>query len=128
MRGMRLAPEEGTLAIEAPSDAKSGAEAIAKITVTPGAGYHVNTAYPVKLSLTPPTGVTLAKSEFVSGGADGAAGDAATMSEQLLTFAVKLTAAQPGSYTVNGSFKFAVCNHDSCLPKTEPIAIAVAVK
>src|SRR5512140_350810 len=53
----RLQPQEGKLAIELPADAKAGAEAIAKVTVTPGAGYHVNTEYPTKLTLTPPQGV-----------------------------------------------------------------------
>jgi hypothetical protein len=56
----RLQPQEGKLAIELPADAKAGAEAIAKVTVTPGAGYHVNTEYPTKLTLTPPQGMTLA--------------------------------------------------------------------
>src|SRR3954469_10358446 len=39
----KLKPEEGKLAIELPADAKAGAESVAKITVTPGTGYHVNT-------------------------------------------------------------------------------------
>ena len=43
-------------------------------------------------------------------------------------FAVKLTPAASGSYTINGDFKFAVCDRDTCLPKREPIAIAVAAK
>jgi len=64
----KLKPEEGKLAIEPPADAKAGAESIAKITVTPGAGYHVNTEYPIKLTLTSTTGVALPKAEFVAGG------------------------------------------------------------
>src|SRR5712691_886188 len=63
----RLQPNEGTLAVEPPADAKAGAEAVAKITVKPGQGYHVNTEYPIKLTLTSPAGVTLAKAEFVAG-------------------------------------------------------------
>lgn len=123
----KLKPEEGKLAIEAP-DAKAGSEAVAKIVVTPGAGYHVNTEYPVKLTLTAPAGVTLAKSEFLAGGHDKGKGDTEVFDEKQLAIAVKLTPAQSGSYTINGSFKFAVCDKDQCLAKKETIAIAVAAK
>src|SRR5262245_13335301 len=105
----RLKPEEGKLAIEPPGEARSGSEAVARITVTPGKGYHVNTEYPIKLTLTPPTGVTLAKDQFVAGGRDKAKGDADALDEKQLAFAVKLTPASSGNYTINGKFKFAVC-------------------
>jgi hypothetical protein len=124
----KLRPEEGKLAIEAPADAKAGSEAVAKILVTPGAGYHVNTEYPIKLTLTPPAGVTLAKDKFVAGGHDKAQGDADALDEKQLAISVKLTAASSGSYTINGNFKFAVCDKDQCLAKQETIAIAVAAK
>lgn len=124
----RLKPEEGKLAIEPPADAKPGSEVVAKIVVTPGNGYHVNTEYPIKLTLSPPAGVTLAKDKFVAGGHDKAQGDAAALDEKQLAFAVKLTPAASGSYTINGNFKFAVCDRDQCLAKQENIAIAVAAK
>lgn len=124
----KLKPEEGNLAIDAPADAKAGAEAVAKITVTPGKGYHVNTEYPIKLTLTPQPGVALAKSELVAGGRVNGKGDADALDEKQLVLAVKLTPAASGSYTINGSFKFAVCDKDQCLAKKETIAIAVAAK
>jgi len=124
----KLKPEEGKLAIEPPADAKAGSEAVAKIVVTPGRGYHVNTEYPIKLTLTQPDGVTLAKATFVAGGHDNGKGDADALDEKQLAFAVKLTPAASGSYTINGSFKFAVCDKDQCLAKKETIAIAVAAK
>src|SRR5262245_21303293 len=68
----KLKPEEGKLAIQPPADAKAGAEAVARIVVTPGQGYHVNTEYPTKLTLTAPAVVTLAKDKFVAGGHDKA--------------------------------------------------------
>lgn len=123
----KLKPEEGKLAIE-PVSAKAGAEAVARITVTPGSGYHVNTEYPIKLTLTPPAGVTLAKDKFVAGGHDKAQGDADALDEKQLAFAIKLTPASSGDYTINGNFKFAVCDKDQCLAKQETIAIAVAAK
>ncbi|HEY6180287.1 MAG TPA: hypothetical protein VIX73_37855 [Kofleriaceae bacterium] len=125
---MKLKPEEGTLAVIVPPDAKAGAEAVARVTVTPGKGYHVNTEYPTKLQLTPPSGVTLPKAEFTAGGHDKAKGDAAELAEQGLVFAVKLTPTASGSYTINGKFKFAVCDASQCLPKKEAIAITVAAK
>lgn len=124
----KLAADEGKLAIVAPADAKAGAETVAKITVTPNTGYHVNTEFPTKLTLEAPEGVTLAKTEFKAGGADKNKGDADVFEEQSLELGVKLTAAKSGSYTINGTFKFAVCDKDSCRPKKETIAIQVAAK
>jgi hypothetical protein len=124
----KLKPEEGKLAIEAPGEAKAGSEAVAKITVTPGSGYHVNTEYPIKLTLTPPSGVALAKDRFTAGGHDKAKGDADALDEQQLVFAIKLTPSASGDYTINGNFKFAVCDKDQCLAKQENIAIKVAAK
>jgi hypothetical protein len=124
----RLKPDEGTLTIEVPADAKAGTETIAKVIVTPGAKYKVNVEFPTKLTLETTTGVTFAKAEMKAGGASKAKGDADQFDEKQLMFAVKLTPAQSGSYTINGSFKFAVCDKDQCLAKKEPIAIQVAAK
>jgi hypothetical protein len=124
----KLKPEEGKLAIEPPSEARAGSEAVARITVTPGSGYHVNTEYPVKLTLTQPDGMTLAKATFVAGGHDKGKGDTDAFDEKQLAISVKMTPAASGSYTVNGTFKFAVCDADQCLAKKETIAIAVAAK
>jgi hypothetical protein len=126
----RLAPEEGKLAIEVPADAKANAETIAKITVTASSTYKVNTEFPTKLTLETTSGVQLAKVELKAGGHDKAKGDADVFDEHELVFAVKLTPAASGSYTINGSFKFAVCDKagSTCLAKKEPIAIQVAAK
>lgn len=124
----KLKPEEGQLVIEPPGEVAAGSEAVARITVTPGKGYKVNTEYPTKLTLTPATGVTLAKDRFTAGGHDKAKGDADMMDEKQLTFAVKLTPAASGTYTIDGNFKFAVCDADQCLAKQENISIAVAAK
>jgi hypothetical protein len=124
----KLGPDEGKLAIVSPADAKAGTETIAKITVTPATGYHVNTEFPTKLTLETTEGVTFAKSELKAGGMDKGKGDADVFEEQSLELGIKLTAAKSGSYTINGTFKFAVCDKDSCRPKKETIAIQVAAK
>jgi hypothetical protein len=124
----RLKPDEGTLAVVAPTDVKAGTEAVARITVTPAKGYKVNTEYPIQLKLASVDGVTLAKDKFAAGGHDKAKGDADALDEKGLELSVKLTPAASGNYTINGKFKFAVCDHDQCLAKQETIAIAVAAK
>jgi hypothetical protein len=72
--------------------------------------------------------VTLAKAQLSAGGADKAKGDAEAFEERKMAFAVKLTPGASGNYTVNGTFKFAVCDKDQCRPKKETIAIAVAAQ
>ena len=123
----RLKPEEGKLQIEAPADAKAGSEVIAKVLVIPTDKYKVNKEFPTKLTLTPPAGVTLAKAEMKAGGADESKGDADAFDDRQLVFSVKLTP-QAGNHTIGGTFKFAVCDKDTCLAKKEQISIAVAAK
>lgn len=126
----RLLPEEGKLSIEVPATAQVGSETVAKVIVTPGAEFKVNVEFPTKLTIETPTGVTVAKAELKAGGADKAKGDADVFDEKQLAFTVKLTPGQSGSHTINGSFKFAVCDKagSTCLAKKEPIAIQLAAK
>ncbi len=123
----RLKADEGTLQIEVPSDVKAGAELVAKVLVIPTDKYKVNKEFPTKLSLTPPAGVTLAKAEMKAGGADESKGDADAFEDKQLVFSVKLTP-QAGNHTISGTFKFAVCDKDTCLAKKEQISIVVAAK
>ena len=125
----RLAADEGKLVIE-PAEAKVGGEAIIKVTVNPGDAYKVNTEFPTKLTLETTQGVTIAKAELKAGGHDKAKGDADVFEEKQLVFAVKMTPAAAGNYTVNGVFKFAVCDKagSTCLAKKELIAIQLAAK
>lgn len=120
----QLQPSEGTLVIEAPADVKAGTEAVARVLVTPGSAYKINTEFPTKLTLESAAGVTLAKAQLVAGGADKAKGDAESFDDKQLAFQVKLTPTQGGPYAVNGTFKFAVCDKDTCLAKKETIRIA----
>lgn len=124
----RLQPNEGKLTIEIPADARPGAETIAKVLVTPATVYKINLEFPTKLTLESPAGVTLAKAQYVAGGHDKAKGDAEAFDEKQLAFAVKLTPSATGTHTVTGKFKFAVCDKDVCLAKSEQISIAVAAK
>jgi hypothetical protein len=126
----RLSPDEGKLAIETPADAKAGTEVIAKVIVTANEKYKMNEEFPTKITLETTQGVTFAKATLTAGGHDKDKGDADVFNDKQMAFLVKLTPAQNGTYTINGSFKFAVCDRagSQCLPKKEPIAIQVAAK
>ena len=126
----KLQPEEGKLDIQPPADAKANAEATAKVIVTAGKEFKVNTEFPTKLTLDNAQGVTIAKAELKAGGHDKAKGDADVFDEQTLVFAVKLTPTAAGNHTINGTFKFAVCDKagSTCLAKKERIAIQLAAK
>jgi hypothetical protein len=120
-----LKPEEGSIKVDK-AEGKAGAEAAAKLELTPATGYHVATDYPIKLSLEAPAGVKLAKTELSAGGRNKEQGDAATLSEQALAFAIKATAEKAGSYEIKGVFKFGICEKESCHPKKQPVTITVA--
>ena len=124
----RLRPEEGKLSIEVPADAKSGTEVTAKVFVTPAGPYKINKEFPTKLTLESPEGVTIAKAKLTAGGAEQAKGDADAFEDKQLAFTVKLTPSKSGNHTVNGTFKFAVCDKDTCLAKKEQISIALAAQ
>ena len=120
-----LKPEEGTLTV-GPAEAKAGSAATATVKVEPAPGYHVSPDFPIKLTLEAPDGVKLAKTELKAGGHDKSQGDAAQFSEHLLEFDVKATPEKPGTYEIQGTFRFGVCDKDSCHPKKQPITIQVA--
>lgn len=113
-------PEEATLTVGS-AEGAAGTEATAAIKVVPAAGYHVSQEFPMKLTLTPPAGVKLAKTELAKADAD-------QFSEQMLALSVKATAEKPGSYEIKGCFKVGVCDKESCHPKKQPITITVAAK
>ncbi len=125
----KLAAEEGKLSIDSP-EAKAGGESTIKVTITAGDAYKVNTEFPTKLTLENTQGVTIAKAELKAGGHDKAKGDADVFDEHSLVFAVKVTPTAAGNYTLNGTFRFAVCDKagSTCLAKKEPIAIQLAAK
>jgi hypothetical protein len=120
-----LQPTEGTLTV-ARAETKAGAATTAEIKLAPASGYHVATDYPIKLWLEPPTGVKVDKTFLTAGGRSKAQGDAATLSEQALAFAIKATPEAAGSFEITGVLSFGICEKDSCHPKTQPITIQVA--
>ena len=51
--------------------------------------------------------------------------DAEAFDDNQLAFAVKLTAASAGDYSIPGTLKFAVCTESTCNPKKHAIALAL---
>lgn len=96
----------------------AGGESVARVVVTPGKGFHMNKDYPTKLTLELPSGVTSPKAILEPA-------DAEAFTENQLAFAVKLTAAAKGDYTIPGTLKFAVCTESTCNPKKQAIALSL---
>jgi hypothetical protein len=109
------------LKVEAPP-AKKGQKSVAKIRITPGAGYHMNKEYPTSLVLsTVPAGVTVDKMKQTMK-------DAAKWEEAGGEFDVAYTAAAPGKQVVSGEIKFAVCSANTCDPKKSNVSFEIDVK
>jgi hypothetical protein len=119
-----LLPEEGRIAVEVPETTPAGVETTAHVRLTTNRGYEVNEDFHYKLTLEPTPGVTLPKTVFTH-----AAHDAERFDGSELAIAMKLTAEQPGDFTIHGRLDFAVCKVGSqCLAKTMPVAVQVAAR
>lgn len=114
-------PTPYVLKVDAPP-AKKGQKAVAKVHITPGAGYHMNKEYPTSLVLSSvPAGVTVDKMKWTMK-------DAAKWTEQEGEFDIAYTAAEPGKKTVTGEIKFAVCSANTCDPKKSNVSFEIDVK
>jgi hypothetical protein len=115
------AVESYVLKVEAPP-AKKGQKSIAKIHITPGAGFHMNKEYPTSLVLSSvPSGVTVDKMKLTMK-------DAAKWEETEGEFDVAYTAAEAGKKVVTGEIKFAVCSATTCDPKKSNVSFEIDVK
>jgi hypothetical protein len=103
------------LKIDAPTT-KVGQKAVARVHITPGAGYHTSLVF-----TTVPAGVLVDKMKLT-------AKDAAKFEEAGAEFDVAYTAAQPGKKVVSGELKFAVCSATTCDPKKSNVSFEIDVK
>ena len=106
--------------IQVPS-AKATEKAVVKVGVRPKGAYHVNTEYPVKLTITAPDGVKLDKDTQRKD-------DAKRFEKTALDFEVGFTASGAGKKSFTGELKFAVCTDTECKPTTEKVTFDVDVK
>jgi hypothetical protein len=120
-QGERSTMSSYLLKVEAPP-AKKGQKSVAKIRITPGAGYHMNKEYPTSLVLsTVPAGVSVDKMKQTLK-------DAAKWEEAGGEFDVAYTAAEAGKKVVSGEIKFAVCSANTCDPKKSNVSFEIDVK
>lgn len=120
-QGERATMASYVLKVEAPP-AKKGQKAVAKVRITPAAGYHMNKEYPTSLVLSAvPSGVTVDKMKWTMK-------DAAKWEEAEGEFDIAYTAADAGKKTVSGEIKFAVCSATTCDPKKSNVSFEIDVK
>lgn len=118
MGGLAFADSSYELKIDAPK-AKKAQKGVAKIHITPGAGFHVNKDYPTSVSIVP-AGCTVEKPKQT-------AADAVSLTEKSADFDVSFTCNAAGKQTFTGEMKFAVCSANSCDPKKEKLSFTVDV-
>jgi len=104
-----------------PAAATVGAEGKVSIKIVPRGVWHLNLEFPTSLSIEAPAGVTIGKPKQKKA-------DAVSFDEKSAEFAVSFTASDAGDKTFTGEFKFAVCEEEACVPKTEKLEFVVAVK
>lgn len=104
----------------APVVAKKGVSTVAKVVITPAAGYHMNEQFPVSLKLTPPAAVSVPKPVLKK--------EDAKASEKELSFEVAMTPGAAGKLTIPGDLRFAVCTESTCDPQKTTVAIVLDVK
>ncbi len=118
--GAALANDQYDFTVKSPS-AHANERAVANVSIAPKGAYHVNTEYPVKLTVTPPDGVKLEKEKLLKD-------DAKRFEKTGLDFEVAFIATSPGKKSFTGQLKFAVCTDTDCKPTTEQVAFDVDVK
>ncbi len=118
--GTAVAGDQYDLTVKSPT-AKVNERAAAKISVSPKGAFHVNTEYPIKLTVTAPDGVKLDKQKQTKD-------DAKRFEKAGLDFEVAFTADGAGKKSFTGEVKFAVCTDTDCKPTSEKVAFDVDVK
>ena len=96
-----------------------GGEAKAELALEPRAHYKFNKAFPTRVTLTPPDGVTVPKAKLKKG-------DASSVTDRGASFAIDYTCAATASGEVQAEAKFSVCDDQVCKIIKEKIAWSVA--
>jgi hypothetical protein len=119
--GPRAEGQGFVVEVKPPATAAVGAQAKARVVLKPTGGYKVNKEFPTKLTVTPPTGVEVAKAVQMGP-------EAAKLEEDECVFEVAFTPKEGGDKKFEAAFKFAVCTAETCDPKSEKLAWTVPVK
>jgi len=108
------------MTLAAPPKVGKGAEATVTLEIRPKEGWKLNKEFPTKLTIVPPAGVKVKKSEQT-------VADAVAFADKSGKWSVEFQAESPGGKDFTGTVKFAVCTETSCDPKKEQLAWKVAV-
>lgn len=107
--------------VDAPAG-KSGQDGAVKVIVKPKKGWKLNLDFPTRLTVEPPSGVSVAKKTQKKA-------DAVEFSEKKgATWSVSYKPSSAGNKQFSGDLRFAVCTDATCDPKRATIAFAVDVK
>ena len=112
---------EYQILVDAPASLGPKSDGVAHVEIVPKAGWKMNNEFPAKLTVTPPAGVAMAKSEQTRA-------DAASFAEKAAHWSFDFTANAAGEQAFKCSMKFAVCTESTCDPKKEEITWKVAVQ
>ena len=96
-------------------------KAVAKVKITPGAGYHMNKEYPDQASLTAPAGVTVAKTKLTPR-------TPPKLEEAGGEFDVAYTARRGGQEDRHRRAQVRGVQRDTCHPKKRSVSFTVDVK
>ena len=118
--GTAVAGTYSTLTTSAPV-AQRNVRGTAKVVIKPAAGYSINGDYPMKLTVVPPSGVTVEKTEQVRA-------DATSVSATGIEFTVAFTASTAGVKTLTGEARYAVSSPSNTMPVSDKFSINVQVQ
>lgn len=95
------------LDISAPSPVARGKVVVAQVTVRPRGPYKINLEYPLKMTVSAPTGATMSKSSF-------AVADAREFTKQRIRIEPSFSLSDPGEHRFDGQIRFSVCTEALC--------------
>jgi len=122
LAGPRVAQEGYTVELSGAEGPVTAGELTQLALVIEGQGeWHLNQDFPFGVDVQVPDGVQLPKDSF---GKD----DAASFADEGARVDVPLTPTAAGEQTVRAEVRFAICNPQSCIPKTETVALALQVE
>ncbi|MAQ17686.1 MAG: hypothetical protein CMN30_23185 [Sandaracinus sp.] len=119
--GPRVEQEGYVVELRGGDGATSGELTQLAVVIEGQGEWHLNQDFPFGVSVTAPEGVQLPKDSF-------AKADAASFADEGARVDVPLTPTAAGEHTVQAEVRFAICNPQSCIPKTETVALALQVQ
>jgi hypothetical protein len=103
-----------------PAKVAVGAKSTTSVTIATKNGWHVNPEAPITLALTPPAGVSIAKTKL-------ARADLAASTQVSARFDVPFEASEAGSKVIGAEARFVICQETACKPVKETLSLNIEV-